>query len=412
MRQRYRHFLSIPKPELDQIWRDGVLTVDANVLLDLYRYHPETRAQLLHALQQFSGRLWIAHQAADEFFKNRNSVITSAYKDYDEAESLLKQALSTVERLRALRLIPKEIVVGVVEDTTQGVDKARAALKQSRDSHPDYLNDDPILETILSLFEGAVGAEPTEEQRSRMKQEAERRQSNRIPPGFRDGKKDGDKPFADYFLWAQVLDRAATGALPIILVTSEKKDDWWETHRGRRWPRRELLEEAARIAKQRVVIYETDGFLREFGLRQGQPVTASVVADLRAIEMSRAGTSAEVSDAENQVYQAVETLSYKMVDSDDEITSLIAQTNASGFSADEIDVLDVGPMDFSDATIPFSARIRFSGDQDEDRMYSGTVINARVTGHVRFNGAEWEVEDYSVNAELEDEWDDEPQSDD
>ena len=153
MRQRFRHYLPLSEAELVQIWDDGVLTVDANVLLDLYRVHEQTRDQLLGTLQHFKGRVWISDQAAEEFFRNRTSVIANAKKDFDDAEQCLKnlekEVGSSVEKLRSLRLVPNELAETVANEIRPTLAKARAALVATSESYPNYLDTDPLMEAVL-----------------------------------------------------------------------------------------------------------------------------------------------------------------------------------------------------------------------------------------------------------------------
>src|SRR5687767_10178350 len=103
MRQRYNWYLPLTKEEADRVWKEGLLTVDTNVLLDLYRYHDQTQKELLGALEAFRGRVWLAHQVAEEFIANRTSVIASAAKTFAEAEKavdvLQKASQSGIEAL-------------------------------------------------------------------------------------------------------------------------------------------------------------------------------------------------------------------------------------------------------------------------------------------------------------------------
>jgi hypothetical protein len=403
MRTRYSHFLPLSQAKLDALWDTATLTVDANVLLDLYRYHADTRDKILRAFEEFNGRLWLSHQAGQEFFRNRLTVIATADKDLDDAEAQLKQLSSPIDKLRGYRLVPKEVVATLGRGIKREVEAARAALKQSRDAHPNYLDDDSVLESVLALFDGAVGPEPSDAELLALRAEGERRQAQKIPPGYLDQRKDGEKTLGDYFLWAQVLAYAAKEGRPVILVTSERKDDWWEKHRGRRMPRRELIEEAAMVAKQRILLYETDHFLSTSEGRKGRSLAPRVAAEIRAIGMARMDPSLpSLSDAEDQVHRALESLASTLVDSDERITSLMAETNASGYSADEIEVLEVGAFDFSEAKFPFCARMRFAGEQDEDRMFCGDTIVAGISGSLSYTGAEWEITEYEIQATVED----------
>ncbi|MFM7370860.1 MAG: PIN-like domain-containing protein, partial [Sphaerospermopsis kisseleviana] len=50
--------------ELSQMWSEGIFVVDANVLLNLYRYSSGTRKELEKALEAVKDRIFITHQAA------------------------------------------------------------------------------------------------------------------------------------------------------------------------------------------------------------------------------------------------------------------------------------------------------------------------------------------------------------
>jgi len=63
MRDRFPWYF-VETKDYNEAWVSGVLTIDANVMLDLYRYNRETREALLKALESFKGRLWISHQTS------------------------------------------------------------------------------------------------------------------------------------------------------------------------------------------------------------------------------------------------------------------------------------------------------------------------------------------------------------
>ena len=114
MRKQFGHLLPLSEAEIDTIWDEGTLTVDANVLLDLYRYHPETRDALIRALRTFKGRLWLSHQAAWEFVRNRARAAAAVGKELVDAEGDLNALESatkkTTDDLRSRRPLPREAV--------------------------------------------------------------------------------------------------------------------------------------------------------------------------------------------------------------------------------------------------------------------------------------------------------------
>jgi len=292
MRQRYDWYVPPNDQEIDRVWRDGILTLDTNVLLDLYRYHEQTRQELLGSLEAFRGRVWLVDQVAEEFISNRTGVIASAAKTFREAEKALetlqKSAQGGVETLTSYRLIPRPLIEALGKTMTQAVSDALAALQAAEAAYPNYFRDDPILEQVLTLFTGAVGAAPTPEELDDLHKEGEERRNAQIPPGYLDKDKDGKRPFGDFILWRQVLLHAKSRSLPIVFVTSERKEDWWEEHSGKRiGPRRELLREANQVAAQRILIYQTDQFVQLAATRKGKPVTEDVVREIREISSRR-----------------------------------------------------------------------------------------------------------------------------
>jgi len=39
--------------------------------------------------------------------------------------------------------------------------------------------------------------------------------------------------FGDWIIWKQVMDHATSAKSPIILVTDDRKEDWWEEENGK-----------------------------------------------------------------------------------------------------------------------------------------------------------------------------------
>lgn len=402
MKKLFGWYLPLTEEEITQVWDTGIFTVDANVLLDLYRYHDATREALLETIRAFRGRLFLSRQASEEFIRNRMSVVAASAKSFDDADKSLKQlekALKTAsEELRSNRLVPRDIASSLTAQVSSSLKTAQDALSQAQSQHPNYFENDAILAEILELFDGVVGDAPSAEERKTLVAEAERRRREKIPPGYMDADKEGDRAAGDYVLWTQVLQQAKKIGCPMILVTSERKEDWWEKHGGRRSPRIELRKEAAEVSGQKILIYETEHFLKLAAKRSGEPVAAGVVAEVRAVGMSRIKTSGDQT-AEAIVHSVLERAAPGLME-EEAISGLIAETNASGYYPDEIEVESVDDVDLERARLSFSARITFSGDQDSERMWAGDSIAAEVSGTLQFDGSSWELDDYEISAEI------------
>ncbi|NTW89022.1 MAG: hypothetical protein HGB26_07880 [Desulfobulbaceae bacterium] len=147
MKNKFDWYLNPTDKELNEIWKEGILTVDTNVLLDLYRYHEETRNILIESLQNFEGRKWLSHQASSEFFRNRTKVIVSSEKTFKEAQSeieKLSNGLSTaVSQLKGNRIIPAEIADELEKSISDAISQANTKIKTATGSYPRFLQNAP-----------------------------------------------------------------------------------------------------------------------------------------------------------------------------------------------------------------------------------------------------------------------------
>ena len=56
MRKTFFEYYSLSDSEVKKIWENSLLVLDTNVLLNMYRYSPSTRDDLLGILRVFSER--------------------------------------------------------------------------------------------------------------------------------------------------------------------------------------------------------------------------------------------------------------------------------------------------------------------------------------------------------------------
>lgn len=293
MKNKFDWYFNPSKEEIDNVWKKGILTVDTNVLLDLYRYHEGTRNSLIQSLQKFEGKKWLSHQAATEFFRNRTKVIVSSEKAFkqaqEETEKLIGSLESAVVQLKGNRIIPAEIAIKLSDTVTSSISEAQMKIEEAKEAYPKFLREDPILDQLSRLFKDAVGEDFKNEDKKKIQEDAEERKKKKIPPGYMDDGKDEDRPFGDYYLWLQILQHAKTTGCPVVLVTSERKEDWWERISGKTTgPRPELLKEAKEFSGQRILVYQTELFLEHALQRFKQPVNTTAIEEIRAVSTWRA----------------------------------------------------------------------------------------------------------------------------
>ena len=76
----------------------------------------------------------------------------------------------------------------------------------------------------------------------------QRRNLNKIPPGYKDGGKDDGGP-GDLLIWNTILHVGRSSKKHVMFVTGEKKTDWWhKASDGPLYPRFELVEEFRRAS--------------------------------------------------------------------------------------------------------------------------------------------------------------------
>lgn len=407
MRRAFGHLLAPTDEEVASIWQIGSLAVDANVLLDLYRHQPETRDALLAALDAFRGRLWLPYQAAFEFLRNRATVAASIGEDFDEAAKTVRAIEATLRgstgQIQSRRAIPREISRELERRVLEATEAAQASISSARKSHEAFVANDPILSRIFELFDGCVGVAPTEEEVQILRREGERRIRERIPPGYSDSSKEGERAYGDYFVWSQVLKHAKDTQTPMIFVTSDGKEDWWARVRGKTTgPRQELLAEAMNVSGRRILLLQTETFLVRHAALRGAESPDVALADIRALARARSVSRRDLHSAADIVRDTIEEWASSLVDTDERLASRVAETNATGFELDDVDVTELGALDFAHGTVDFCASLHFTGATQEDEVYCGDGITAEVLGQVHFDGTGWRVADYELSATVDD----------
>lgn len=246
--------------ELKGIWDNGIILFDTNVLLNLYRYSDTTRDTILDLIKKFADKIALPHQSALEYNRNRYEVIAEqekAYKEFlDKIDQIQKDLQSTSKPPFLSKQIDTELN-SVFKDV-------RKEVEESIKKYCDFLKDDPIFESLTEIFNGKISETFTQEELENIYKEGEIRYKSKTPPGFEDEKnKEGERKYGDLVLWKQVIQIAVKQKRDIILITDERKIDWWwKIKDGRNMgPRQELVEEIKKIAGVEFHMYSSERFL-------------------------------------------------------------------------------------------------------------------------------------------------------
>jgi hypothetical protein len=246
--------------EIKKIWENGIILFDTNVLLNLYRYSDATRDTILDLISKFSTQIYLPHQAGLEYNRNRYEVIAEqekAYKEFLEKIAQIQKDLQSTNKPPFLSSKVDKKLNSLFEDVS-------AEVQDSIKKYCDFLKDDPIYNKISELFENRITEPFTKEKLDTIYKEGEERYKMKIPPGFEDEKtKEGNRKFGDLVLWKQVIEKAKELKKDVILITDERKIDWWwKIKDGRNMgPRQELTEEIKNEAHVDFHMYSSERFL-------------------------------------------------------------------------------------------------------------------------------------------------------
>lgn len=291
--------------DVKKVWKSGLIVVDANVLLNLYKLPRLARVELVDFLRSVEGQLWIPHQVALEFQRGRQRVVQTERSLMSKARadvtSAMNSIISTVEKMT----LPRRGIEVDVQSLKDGLKSAVSAidtvLAAAEVGHFDKsVSDDPIRLEIDQLLHGRVGSGPeTQGDLDTLCADGEVRYAREQPPGFAD-KKDGSfvfggieykNKFGDLILWRQLL-RFVREKNPVgvIFVTSDSKPDWWQVgFDGENWPHPELVAEMHRECGSRpFLMYTTDNFLEEARRYRSATISAASRQEIREAEASSA----------------------------------------------------------------------------------------------------------------------------
>ncbi|MTE16263.1 PIN-like domain-containing protein [Nocardia aurantiaca] len=289
-------------PTADQyieVLRNGLVSFDANVLLDLYRYNGTARADLFAIMRSLGERVWVSHQCLEEFWRNRTSAMNdavgtarSAKDEIEDAQVKLSERIRTWANRVGLADEEKATLVGnVMEALGPALEAVRERIDEHADSAEETFsldtNKDPVVIELASILSGRIGPRPSDEWLEAARQEGTRRVQAKEPPGYRDSGK-GERASGDYLVWGQLIVEAATRDHDAILVTSDKKDDWWRKEGGA-WlgPRIELVDEFRRETGRRIFLLDPKLLFQYAKASLDVPVDPKSVSEAERVDRLR-----------------------------------------------------------------------------------------------------------------------------
>ncbi len=281
MLEQFKGFIGYSDDEFKELWEKAIFVVDTNILINFYKYtSKQSTKSLMDILKKLkeTDRLWIPHQVALEYFFNYEANMSKQNEGYTQlSEELIKlkdeaqKTLSTVKNKHPYIATEKfQFIINNIEKSNETAEKH---IKQEIENLPDP---NAIQEDILKLLDGIIGEPYSQERIDEIEKDGVVRYKHDIPPGFKDKTDDKKKAYrtfggfryqqlyGDLIVWHQIMDRAKAkdNSTPIILITEDRKEDWWEIKKGQiKRPHPQLIQEFLIKTKQKLFMYRTDIFV-------------------------------------------------------------------------------------------------------------------------------------------------------
>ncbi len=303
-----------------KLWSDCVFIVDANVLLNFYRYSNTTSNQLFSILESLQDRLWIPHQAALEYHQRRLEVISGETKNYSET---LKHSKALIDNLTSSRRHPFASD-SLVERVIVLLNKLENDLIETQDKREKLLTNDPLQERIGNLFENKVGEPFSIEQLVSLESDGEKRFRDKIPPGYKDTNKEGNRKYGDLLVWSQILLWVQQTPRDIIFITDDAKEDWWLIHSGKIiGPRPELLEEITQLVNIKFYMYQPGSFMEHARKYLHQKIINEAIAETRSLSDTQLSKNVVEQDTYNYRISGKYKAIKRFIEKYDDIKSIL-----------------------------------------------------------------------------------------
>ncbi|WP_339488503.1 PIN-like domain-containing protein [Pseudomonas sp. RL_5y_Pfl2_70] len=300
------HFAS-DQNRIITLWSECIFVFDTNVLTGMYKYSDETRDALYQVIESLGERLWIPYQVILEYLDNRAKIVHDQSKLYTSAIEKLENFKAELENPTRHPFVLSDIY----EEFCTSTEKVLEDLRSRRALHEGRIATDDIKARLAELLDGKIGPKYSAEALDALSKEGDIRYSQKIPPGFEDRDKhkgstltkEVNKRYGDLIFWKQILDRSKETSTSVILVTGERKEDWWSICGGKTiGPLPELMDEFSEITGKDFYIYSTHSFLKLANDYLHQHTSTAAVEEVRDSFI----TEKQLSDSEQNLIRPID----------------------------------------------------------------------------------------------------------
>jgi hypothetical protein len=357
-----------------------LLFVDTNIFLDFYRARNDAGINLLSRIDSLHDLIITTCQVEMEFKKNRQKVIS-------ESVALLKPpefSLSTPAFLLEAKTVA--VIKSKMEDVRKRVENLKGRILSTLENPKTQ---DRIYQTMQRLFSngGSLNLRHETPEYKSVWRRALRRFLEGRPP-----RKKEDTSAGDSINWEWIVRCVESNNRDVIIVSRDADYGLTLNNKGyaNNWLAEELKE---RVNQQRKIIL-VDRLSTALKLLDVKVTAAEITSERAIIQSSK-------EDQQDEIEAIIDASIHDLLDTD-EISSLIANSNATGWGIDTSDLQNVRAKDgkwFADL------HFTISGEQDDEKVWYGSSISGSCVAVV---DADKTVTFTAIEAEMDD-GDDEPE---
>ena len=248
------------------VWLNAIIVLDANVLLNIFRFAPHKSRELLKTLEGLSIQIWIPRQFWYEYKSILPTISTEIKQEYlenkDGFQHLHNKSLKKIEHITARTRYEFNPQISSL------LDQANALFVEEvttfRSEHSTWLRGSNIEFQVEQHFASKVGDPLPDSLRADIPLIWQYRLDQNIPPGLKDHEKPEPNRYGDLIGWLQIIRHAVGRGRPVIMVTDDvKADDWFVLRNGvPSGPPPELARELYDEAGVELYMYTSEQFMR------------------------------------------------------------------------------------------------------------------------------------------------------
>lgn len=292
MKNKFFEYYNPTEQEINEVWINCMFTFDSNALLNLYRYSGNTRSTFFKILENIAFRTKMTNEAANRFHRNRQGIIQSQDIVYKTIRDFLKKKESEIhQELNGYSRYSHMEIDIIRKHLDISLETISIELERLQNTQQNYSKEDPIMDHLTQIFDDNKVTEPySDDKLEDIFEIGRERYAKEIAPGYvpRQGEKTTDEhiKYSDLIMWFQIIEEAKKQNKPIILITDDMKEDWWErtSTKNQPIPKRELLKEFFKETKQKIYFYTTEHFIQFAMNKFVNNVDPNIIAEIASIK--------------------------------------------------------------------------------------------------------------------------------